>query len=175
MLATDWVYDQNNKNPQVRIRPKSLWDDLLSRHQRECDDLVRLEEKHGKKLKRIASTETVRESELTGRGDMVATSGEFIPEHSQQALQKRRRIDSRPESRESISSTASSISDFLSTPSIREAYSHHPLRPRRSSDSYLSTASESSFSNISCTSDWEMLDDESIGQHLNDEDTAITT
>lgn len=203
MLATDWVYDNNNKNPQVRLRPQSLWDDLLSRHQRECDDLVRLEEKHGNKLKRVASTETVRDS-LTGRGDTAATSGKFIPGYSQQALQKKRRIDSGQEARESSSSASSSISDSLSVPpsiAVQEqelvastsrdmhSHSHEPvlrheayvslrsLRRRKSSDSHLSTASESSFSDISIssTSDWEMLEGESIGQYLKVEDTATTT
>lgn len=205
MLATDWVYDSNNKNSQVRLRPKTLWDDMLSRHQRECDDLVRLEQKHNR-LKRVASTETVRES-LTG-GDMASTSGENIPGYSQQVLQKKRRIDSAQESKKSISSTTSSISaisDPLSVPSIavreqelvastsrdmhshshshegvlsREAYSFRSLRPRKSSDSHLSSASESSFSDISTisgTSDWDLLEDESIGQFLNVEDIPAST
>jgi len=188
MLATEWVYDNNNKNSQVRLRPKTLWDDMLSRHQRECEDLVRLEQKHENKLKRVASTETVRES-LTG-GDMAATSGKNIPGYSQQVLQKKRRIDSAQESKKTISSTASSISDSLSVPSIavreqelvastsRDMHSHshsheavpsreacfslRSLRPRKSSDSHLSSASESSFSNISAISspgDWEILED----------------
>jgi hypothetical protein len=210
MLATDWVYDNNNKNSHVRLRPKTLWDDMLSRHQRECDDLVRLEQKHGNKLKRVASTETVRES-LTG-GDMASTSGKNISGYSQQVLQKKRRIDSAQESKKSISSTASSISisDSLSVPSnavreqelvastSRDMHSHshsHPhsheavlsreayfslrsLRPRKSSDSHLSSASESSFSDISAisgTSDWDMFEDESIGQFLNVEDNAAST
>lgn len=164
MLATDWVYDENGdkKRPPVSLRPKSLWDDLLSRHQRECDDLVRLEEKQAKRLKRVASTETIRE---------------FAP--SGIVLQKRRRTDSGQESTGSISSPGSSFSESLSFQ--RQAsllHSPEPIQlrevtlslrspPRRKfSDSRSSISSGSSFSNVSSTSDWEMLDDEAIGDLL---------
>lgn len=200
MLATDWVYDNNNKNSQARLRPKTLWDDLLSRHQRECDDLVRLEEKHGNKLKRVASTETVRDS-LT-RDDTAVISGKNIPGNSQQVLQKKRRIDSGQESKKTISSTTSSNSDSLSVPSIvreqelvastsRDIHSPSPshkavlrrdasfslrsVRPRKSSDSYLSSASESSDISNSGTSDWDMFEDDSISKILKVDDTAGVT
>jgi len=172
MLATDWVYDKSNLNSRVQLRPKSLWDDLLSRHQRECEDLVRLEEKDVKRLKRVASTETVRES--LNEGDV--TTG-----HSQRALQKRRRIDSGQESNEFISIAAPPISDSLlfshSPEPLRHFDTYFPLRPRKLSraDSVSSFKSDSSFSNISATSEWEILEDESIGQFLRNEDTATKT
>lgn len=58
MLATEWVYDSNNDSG-VRLRTESLWDEVFARHQKECDDLIRLEERST--LKRSLSIETIRE------------------------------------------------------------------------------------------------------------------
>jgi hypothetical protein len=190
MLATEWVYDNNNHNPQTHIRPKSLWDDLITRHQRECDDLVRLEEKQRRRLKRAASTETVREPPRgvpIGRNGIAATSGQSVSMYSQRALQKKRRVEGPKESiysSASDSSTSGSFS-FHSHSSVREkqpvastsrnafpqpaepiqrpkaSVSTSSLRPRKLTDSPSSLAS--SFSDISA-SDWEMLDNESTGR-----------
>ena len=187
MLATEWVHDNNSKNPRTRLRPKSLWDDLITRHQRECDDLVRLEEKQRRRLKRAASTETVREPptrQAPGRNGTAPISGEPISMFSQRALQKKRRVEG-PEG--SIYSTASesSTSEYLSVQSQSRIQEKQPVastsrnpfpqptKPVQRPESSFSTGSlhpcelsdspsiASSFSDIS-TSDWEMLDGESI-------------
>ncbi|KAI0359583.1 acyl-CoA N-acyltransferase, partial [Trametes cingulata] len=54
MLDTDWTI-----HTRLKSSPKSLWDELLERHQRERDELLRLEERHNK-LRRTSSMETVR-------------------------------------------------------------------------------------------------------------------
>jgi hypothetical protein len=186
MLATEWVHDNNNENPQAHIRPKSLWDDLITRHQRECDDLVRLEEKQRRRLKRAASTETVREpprGEPTGPIGTAATSRGSISLYSQRALQKKRRLVM-PEGSIYSNPSESSTSEYLSVQSQSSTQEKQPvastsrnpfsqsaqrsessfatssLHSRKLSDSPPSIAS--SFSDISGTSDWEMLDDESI-------------
>lgn len=58
MLATEWVYDNNNTPSSVRLRTTSIWDEILTRHQRELDDLHRLEER---RLIRSHSVETIRQ------------------------------------------------------------------------------------------------------------------
>jgi len=63
MLATEWVLDQNRNPPVYQMRPKSLWDEVLTRHQREQEEIIKMQEHkfgHGG-LKRISSTETIRE------------------------------------------------------------------------------------------------------------------
>ncbi|TFK41630.1 hypothetical protein BDQ12DRAFT_599550 [Crucibulum laeve] len=61
ILATDWLI------PDVRRQrfkaPQSLWDELLSRHQREREELIQWDEKRNptaNSLKRTLSTETLR-------------------------------------------------------------------------------------------------------------------
>ena len=55
ILATDWALDNNHARPL----PKTLWEDLLFCHQREREELLRMEEKT---LKRSTSTETIRDN-----------------------------------------------------------------------------------------------------------------
>jgi len=177
MLATEWVLDNSNKNPRTHIRPKSLWDDLITRHQRECDDLVRLEEKQRRRLKRAASTETVREpprEEPSGRIGTTATSSSY------RAWQKKRRLE-RPEGSIYSNPSESSTSEYLSVhsqSSIQEkqpvastSRSPFPQCVQRPESSFASSSLRlsdsppsipSSYSDISGTSDWDMLDDESV-------------
>jgi hypothetical protein len=54
MLDTDWTI-----SPFLTRAPKSLWDELFARHERERQELLRWEEKKAK-LNRTASMETVR-------------------------------------------------------------------------------------------------------------------
>ncbi|KAI0369002.1 hypothetical protein BV20DRAFT_968493 [Pilatotrama ljubarskyi] len=54
MLDTDWSI-----HTRLKSRAKSLWDEVLERHQRELDELVLLEERQ-KTLRRTSSMETVR-------------------------------------------------------------------------------------------------------------------
>ena len=45
MLSIDWVCDMNNEQFGVRLRTKSLWEEVFARHQ-ECDNLIHLERSH---------------------------------------------------------------------------------------------------------------------------------
>ena len=54
MLDTDWFV-----RSYFKPAPKTLWDEMFSRHQKEREDLLRWEHDSGK-LKRQASAETVR-------------------------------------------------------------------------------------------------------------------
>ncbi|KDR72579.1 hypothetical protein GALMADRAFT_213117 [Galerina marginata CBS 339.88] len=97
MLATEWVYDNNNSSSSVRLRTSSLWDEILARHQRELDDLQRLEERT---LKRSTSTETIRQRlntavdfNLTDSETQSITSAEMSPSSSSFSGAKRRRVD----------------------------------------------------------------------------------
>ncbi len=100
MLATEWVYDANNSDRGVRLRTASLWDEVFARHQKECDDLIRLEEKST--LKRSCSLETIRERVVSSlsvasslRGDDVddnATDTGSSVRSSMSASPKRRRL-----------------------------------------------------------------------------------
>lgn len=58
MLDTDWVM-RTSISPRFRVAPKSLWDELFARHQREREELLRWEERNYP-LKRSMSMETVR-------------------------------------------------------------------------------------------------------------------
>ncbi|CDO77509.1 hypothetical protein BN946_scf184912.g8 [Trametes cinnabarina] len=53
MLDTDWMV-----RSRIRTTPKSVWDELLERHQRELEQLLRTEEQ-AMKLRRTSSMETV--------------------------------------------------------------------------------------------------------------------
>ncbi|KAJ7637176.1 hypothetical protein FB45DRAFT_829529 [Roridomyces roridus] len=55
ILATDWSI-----RSFLKPAPKSLWDELFLRHQREREELLRWDEKQSRSLKRSASTETLR-------------------------------------------------------------------------------------------------------------------
>lgn len=74
MLATEWVYDANNTNSAVRLRTTSLWDEVFARHQKECDDLIRLEEKST--LKRSCSLETIRERVVSSLSVVSSVRGD---------------------------------------------------------------------------------------------------
>lgn len=57
LLCTDWALQQTSKSQMSA--PKSLWDELFLRHQREREELLRWDDK---RLKRTISTETIRET-----------------------------------------------------------------------------------------------------------------
>ncbi|KAF9482697.1 hypothetical protein BDN70DRAFT_874703 [Pholiota conissans] len=116
MLVTDYVYDKNSEDSAVRLRPKSLWDEVFARHQKECDDLIRLEERSG--LKRSCSIETIRErisasaSYMTDseRADDMTDTASSVRSG---ASSKRRRMDGSSRSVLAASNSGGSISSGL--------------------------------------------------------------
>ena len=67
ILATEWVHDNNTRSSRARLLPSSLWDEILSRHQREQEEFVWMEERKFKNnsslsRKRTSSLETIREA-----------------------------------------------------------------------------------------------------------------
>lgn len=52
--------------PKAKLLPSNLWDEIVSRHQREQEEFIRMEEqKLGTGLKRSSSLETIRETVKT--------------------------------------------------------------------------------------------------------------
>ncbi|KAJ6484368.1 hypothetical protein C8R47DRAFT_980819 [Mycena vitilis] len=68
ILDTDWAM-----RGFFKPAPKTLWDELFARHQRERDELLRWEEDQSR-LKRTASSETIRAVRLTLGTDSEAES-----------------------------------------------------------------------------------------------------
>lgn len=61
LLATDYLM-RGYGNRTWGAAPKSMWDELFARHQREREELLRWEERHSTtKLKRYASTDTIKQ------------------------------------------------------------------------------------------------------------------
>ncbi|KAF9529990.1 hypothetical protein CPB83DRAFT_834575 [Crepidotus variabilis] len=64
ILVTEWVYDHSTRS-DTRLLPTSLWDEVLTRHQREQEEIIQLEERKfgygSSSLKRTSSMETIRE------------------------------------------------------------------------------------------------------------------
>jgi hypothetical protein len=182
MLDTDWIYDQNNgMDSRVRLRPKSLWEEVFARHQKECDDLVTLEERAG--LKRSSSIETIREratssaaasmyAESERGGDMTDTSSSA---HSA-ASWKRRRTGTHPnpqsgtfmsvETNSAASASSSGLdSDWEALPKAGTSTQRDSFvsRPVGSSSAGVSKRSKKSGggtrSGSSASSSWSLLSD----------------
>ncbi|CAA7268361.1 unnamed protein product [Cyclocybe aegerita] len=103
ILATEWFYDRNNSpTSSIHIRPRSLWDEVITRHQRERDELFKLQEKecNSGRLKRTNSMETIREKAPTVDyypSDSASVSGfatDSSVEQEPYSPGKRRRVDS---------------------------------------------------------------------------------
>jgi hypothetical protein len=100
MLDTDWVM-RTSISPRFRVAPKSLWDELFARHQREREELLRWEERNYP-LKRSMSMETVRNivapssvSTSASEDEAMTDSGSVVSAtaSSRRANGKKRRID----------------------------------------------------------------------------------
>ena len=65
ILATEWIHDRYNM-AKAKILSSNLWDEIISRHQREQEEFIRMEEKKAGtwpgRLKRSSSVETIREA-----------------------------------------------------------------------------------------------------------------
>ncbi|EDR09523.1 uncharacterized protein LACBIDRAFT_318670 [Laccaria bicolor S238N-H82] len=100
MLDTDWVM-RTCISPRFRVAPKSLWDELFARHQREREELLRWEERNNI-LKRSISMETVRNIVALSSASTSASEDEAMTDSesvnsatasSKRVNGKKRRID----------------------------------------------------------------------------------
>jgi len=160
ILATDWVLDINNARP----RPKTLWEDLLFCHQREREELLRMEEKT---LKRSTSTETIRDKApiapsiaSTSETSSVADSSISANSSARKENLKRKRVEggsdpvkstSRPRA-PSISTSSIGTFDTMSTISSEWELPARPAFAIPTSNAASPPASTSSHGN------WVMLD-----------------
>ena len=160
ILATDWVLDINNARP----RPKTLWEDLLFCHQREREELLRMEEKT---LKRSSSTETIRDKApiapsiaSTSETSSIADSSISANSSARKENLKRKRVEvgsdpvkstSRPRA-PSISASSIGTFDTMSTISSEWELSASQAFAIPTSNAASPPASTSS------TGNWVMLD-----------------
>lgn len=135
ILATEWIHDRSNMG-RTRLLPRSLWDEILSRHQREQEEFIRKEEqKLGTwpgRLHRSSSVETVRALDVPTA--MAVDSG----------------VESSGFTTDDGSSYSSSSSSVLV--SRRKRVAVH-LGSVRFDDGAIQSSSESGFE-----SEWEMAD-----------------
>ncbi|PPQ73835.1 hypothetical protein CVT24_012260 [Panaeolus cyanescens] len=106
MLAMEWSVDLGG---YYRIRPKSLWDEVLSRHRWEQEELLRLEDRS---LKRTHSTETIRES-----ASSTTAAQDLLEAETTNSPSKRRRLMQNYRDRtSSVSSSSSAASSSTHSP-----------------------------------------------------------
>ncbi|KAF9457546.1 hypothetical protein BDZ94DRAFT_202162 [Collybia nuda] len=80
ILDTDWVYNKSRGGPSyMRSAPKSLWDELLTRHQQEREELLNWE---SRTLKRSSSTATLRAVSPIPTALPITSESETDPEMS---------------------------------------------------------------------------------------------
>lgn len=150
ILATEWVHDQNTGCPKAKLCPFSLWDEILSRHQREKEDFIRMEEKKG--LKRSSSIETIRQLVPTAlSSDSDAESSGFTTDTSTSSSDVKRMKSSRIGPTQSTNGRSSSESGFESDwemnmldDSDSASILINDPRPSRSRNSLISSVSSSS-------------------------------
>jgi hypothetical protein len=161
ILATDWAFDNNN----VRPRPKTLWEDLLFCHQREREELLRMEEKT---LKRSTSTETIRDNALitpsianTSETSSVADSSISANSSARKENLKRKRVEvgsdpvkSTSRQRASSISTSSSIGTFDTMSTVSSDWE----LPARQAFAIPTSNAASPPASTSSAGNWVMLD-----------------
>lgn len=164
------MHDRNARSPNARLRPSSLWDEILSRHQREQEEFIHMEEKKSKlwsgSLKRSSSIETVRQEVPTALStDSGAESSGFTTDGSTSSSSsdvKRRKtspigsaLSKNVERRTSFSSSESGFESDWEMNMLDESDSANILvnDPR---PSYSSGPSGSGSSNSSV---WDLWDD----------------
>lgn len=79
LLATDYVLRSFLGGGPSRTytgAPKSLWDELFTRHQREREELLRWEERQERQLKRTSSMETIRQVTASVDSDAYLSASE---------------------------------------------------------------------------------------------------
>ena len=139
ILATDWVFDNNNPRP----RPKTLWEDLLVYHQREREELLRMEEKT---LKRSTSSETIRN--MAPIAPSITSTKRKRVEVGSDPM----RSTSRP--RAPSTSTSSSIGTFDTMSTVSSEWE----LPARQAFAILASNDTSPSASTSSTGNWVMLD-----------------
>ena len=163
ILATDWALDNNNARP----RPKTLWEDLLFCHQREREELLRMEEKT---LKRSTSTETIRDNTpiapsiaSTSRSETSSVANSSISANSsarkENLKRKRAEVGSDPlrstgRPRASSVSTSSSIGTFDTMSTISSEWE----LPARQAFAIPTSNAPSPPASTSSAGKWVMLD-----------------
>ncbi|KAJ7637172.1 hypothetical protein FB45DRAFT_908468 [Roridomyces roridus] len=92
ILDTDWAL-----RSVIRSAPKSLWDEMFLRHERERDELLRWE---NRSLKRSASTETIRVggggADPVDTDSSAASDSEHSSVESSRSKGKRRKVEEDP-------------------------------------------------------------------------------
>ena len=140
ILATDWVFDHNNARP----RPKTLWEDLLVYHQREREELLRMEEKT---LKRSISSETIR-NEVPTAPSITSTKRKRVELGSDP-------VQSTSKLRAPSTSTSSSVGTFDTMSIISSEWE---LPARQAFAIPASNGATPPASSTSSTENWVMLD-----------------
>jgi len=157
LLCTDWALQQTS---QGRVSaPKSLWDELFLRHQREREELLRWDDR---RLKRTISTETVRatinaaesgvETETESESDAESISSPLKKRKLQIATARTMHRDSWDTCNLLSSEEESDVEDFVRAGSTSKR-SPSPA----SSESSAVSVPLSDFTDGSV--DWDMLDD----------------
>ncbi|KAJ7627522.1 hypothetical protein DFH06DRAFT_1227378 [Mycena polygramma] len=160
ILDTDWAM-----RGFFKPAPKSLWDELFARHQRERDELLRWEEDQSR-LKRNTSSETIRAMPLALDTDSEAES---VASSTSANMGKRRMAPSDWNRDPYDGSSSDSDGDFgdavftraryiprVSSPTLSEISLESVPASIRSTPSTPSTPSASG-------SDWDMVDSASSG------------
>jgi hypothetical protein len=180
MLDTDWVM-RTSISPRFRVAPKSLWDELFARHQREREELLRWEERNYP-LKRSMSMETVRNivapssssvSTSASEDEAMTDSGSAVSAtaSSRRVNGKKRRIDvgdaydaSASESEgepELVTGLHSPPPSYDPTEWLAQVRSHRSTSPA-SSQSGESIHSDGSYT-TSSSSQWDHMESASDG------------
>jgi hypothetical protein len=162
ILATDWALDNNGARPC----PKTLWEDLLFCHQREREELLRMEEKT---LKRSTSTETIRDNApitpsiaSTSRSETSSVADSSISADSSARKEnlKRKRVEVGPDPVKSTSRprapsiTTSSIGTFDTMSTISTEWE----LPTHQASAIPTFNAASPPASTSSTGNWVMLD-----------------
>ncbi|KAJ7695390.1 hypothetical protein B0H17DRAFT_1329599 [Mycena rosella] len=163
MLDTDWAMRRLYKSA-----PKSLWDELFMRHERERDELLRWEETQGR-LKRgmTSSMETLRALPLETDSSNASDAGESSSSSAMSMSKGKKRAlhSSRRDPYDGFSSDADS--EFNDTMFVRRRVSPDAASRRSGASSpALSDASLESVPNSVTTNgsvEWDMLDSSESG------------
>jgi len=175
MLDTDWVM-RTSISPRFRVAPKSLWDELFARHQREREELLRWEERNYP-LKRSISMETVRNIvapssvSTSASEDEAMADSESVVSATSRVKGKKRRIDvgdaydaSASESEgepELVTGARSPPPSYDPTEWLAQVRSHRSTSPA-SSQSGESIHSDGSYT-TSSSSQWDHMESASDG------------
>ncbi|KAJ7599202.1 hypothetical protein C8J56DRAFT_815578 [Mycena floridula] len=179
LLDTDWVM-----RSYLKRAPISLWDELLSRHQKEREELLKWDKRavrEQKRLIRSTSQETVRILTYTtdSEADSVRADSPAYSQHSDKGKRKLEEVETERSSKHDIFSSDDE-DDFLSRPAWRRT-----SKLRRMSDGFMGAGglsrslspAESQYSTASSVPDsdhsWDVVESSSDAKDLSySEDSA---